>query len=487
MMKTYIWKISITIIIAGLLFSCNQADVKVSPLSETEHPAALLTKLEKAITAAKTTNVNELAPTWFEKANASYNKSKKQLKQGSKLSSILDNIALGNAQILQAEQYAQSSREHLKDIINSRKAAYNAGADRFNDEFSDIEYNFLALTEGVEDNNIKWVTAEKKVVNAKYRDLELRAIKIDAMTEVWQMLRQAKKEDMDDTAPKSYIMAKAKVDSAEAFITRNRYASDEIAQRVRTAKFYIQRLRQITKTSLWLEDMKPENITLWMEKYLHSFSTQLKGTDRRNINFNSQQQGILDDIVYLKENRSASAAELEAQNALINKLNQRIADLKGRSSQERADKERLAAEKKFNELYNKVQGYFSADEAEVYKKGQQLVIRLKAIRFPVGQSVIVSSNYPVLKTVIKSIDTFGNPGVTIEGHTDSTGSAKINKKLSQGRAESVKQYLLANGSLPSGKLRAIGYGSSRPLASNKTATGRAINRRIDVLIKPQMN
>ena len=60
----------------------------------------------------------------------------------------------------------------------------------------------------------------------------------------------------------------------------------------------------------------------------------------------------------------------------------------------------------------------------------------------------------------------------------------VNQRLSQSRAESVKQYFLANGSLPESKLSAVGYGSSRPLASNKTAAGRAVNRRIDVVIKP---
>lgn len=486
-MKNTFWKIVIISFVSSmLLFSCNQTSLNVNPIAGNEHPADLLSKLGKSLAIAKENHVDELSPTWFSKAKASYNKSKNKLKQGGKLSAIMDNIALGNAQLDQAEKYAESSRAHLKDLINSRNAAYKSRANRFKYEFTGLEDKFRNLTEAVEDNNIKKVTSEKKPLSDQYRALELRAIKIDALTEVRQMLRQAKDEDMDETAPKSYIMAKAKVDSADAFITRNRYAVDDINQRVRIAKFYIQRLKNMTQTSLRLEDMEPEDIALWMERYLHSFSVQIKGTDRRDLTFDTQQQGIIDDIIYIKENRTASSAELEAKTALIEKLNQRIADLKGRTSQERADKERLAAEKKFNELYNKVQGYFSADEAEVYKKGQELVIRLKAIQFPVGQSVIVASNYSVLKTVIKSINTFGSPDVVIEGHTDSTGSAKINKRLSQSRAESVKQYLLANGSLPGSKLAAVGYGSTRPLASNKTARGRAINRRIDVLIKPYM-
>ena len=73
----------------------------------------------------------------------------------------------------------------------------------------------------------------------------------------------------------------------------------------------------------------------------------------------------------------------------------------------------------------------------------------------------------------------------IEGHTDSTGSDQVNDHLSQQRAESVRDYLVANKTLAKEKIVAIGYGSRRPLASNETKEGRAINRRIDVLISPK--
>ena len=79
----------------------------------------------------------------------------------------------------------------------------------------------------------------------------------------------------------------------------------------------------------------------------------------------------------------------------------------------------------------------------------------------------------------------GRPAiVTIEGHTDSTGSAQMNQELSQKRAEAVKTYLVANKTLPSTRIRATGYGPSRPLAPETTPEGRAMNRRIDVLITP---
>ena len=100
------------------------------------------------------------------------------------------------------------------------------------------------------------------------------------------------------------------------------------------------------------------------------------------------------------------------------------------------------------------------------------------------KDIIMPKNYELLSIVQKSIRTFGEPDVVIEGHTGSTGSDEVNEHLSQQRAEAVRQYLVANRTLPYDRIVAVGYGSMRPLASNETAEGRAINRRIDVIVKP---
>jgi outer membrane protein OmpA-like peptidoglycan-associated protein len=94
-------------------------------------------------------------------------------------------------------------------------------------------------------------------------------------------------------------------------------------------------------------------------------------------------------------------------------------------------------------------------------------------------------NYQLLSKVQRAINEFENSSVVIEGHTDSTGSKEINSTLSQSRADAVKDYLVANKTLPAGKVVARGYGSEKPLAaSNATPEGRAANRRIDVIVTP---
>jgi outer membrane protein OmpA-like peptidoglycan-associated protein len=466
------------------LLGCSQPALNVKPIAKTENPSALLGTLAGNLSAAKEKRVDLLSPTWFAKAQASYAKAKAQLDQGAELSKILANIANGRAQLAQASGSADKAAKYLASAIKSRDAALAAGADRYKKTFADLEDDFHSLTKAVEEDDLGYVRKKRKVVDSQYRELELRAIKDDHLGEVRRLMQVAASEDMDEAAPKSYLVAQSKLADAEKIIAKDRYDKAAIDKAVGQARFYAQRLHQLAAISKKLEKMTPEAIALWMEGYLAQTNAHLYESDRRNLPFKDQQEVIIAAISTLQRNQSATSSLVQSKDREIEKLKQRIDQLEGRTYQERADKERLEAEKRFNEIYTRVQGYFSADQAEVYKKAQYLVIRLKAMRFPVGQAVVVSSNYPLLTTVRKAIQAFGRPDVVIEGHTDSTGSEALNQKLSRSRAESVRQYLIQNGTLPADKITAKGYGSSRPLASNATARGRAVNRRIDVIIKP---
>ena len=82
---------------------------------------------------------------------------------------------------------------------------------------------------------------------------------------------------------------------------------------------------------------------------------------------------------------------------------------------------------------------------------------------------------------------FPRSELIIEGHTDSHGGDDMNQKLSQERAESVRQYMINAMRIPTYRLIATGYGETHPVASNETEAGRARNRRIDIVIKPNMD
>ena len=77
------------------------------------------------------------------------------------------------------------------------------------------------------------------------------------------------------------------------------------------------------------------------------------------------------------------------------------------------------------------------------------------------------------------LDDYPNVTFRIEGHTDSTGSAELNQRLSQERAQSVMNYLIEKG-IPSERMTSVGYGEDRPIADNNTREGRRTNRRVEI-------
>lgn len=104
---------------------------------------------------------------------------------------------------------------------------------------------------------------------------------------------------------------------------------------------------------------------------------------------------------------------------------------------------------------------------------------LRGVTFETGKSALKPESFTVLDIVAASL--VANPEIRIEiaGHTDSTGSAATNERLSQSRAEAVRAYLASKGVGPD-RMVARGYGPSVPVAPNRTAAGRAQNRRVEL-------
>jgi outer membrane protein OmpA-like peptidoglycan-associated protein len=461
-----------------ILLACTGPQLEVEPISKTESPQELINKLDNDIALARKNQINVLAPTWFERAESSLNAAKKGLEKGDQLSEILDNIATGKAQLRRAEEIAKVSKTTLPRAIQARTMARNAGATNLGEDYADAEDRFIGLTRAIEDNNLNYAQRNQSRVVERFRVLELQAIKIRTIGEVRRLIQSAEKQGMQKMAPQSYALAEKKLAEADAFITQNPYQKEKMHKMAAEALFMAQRLHIVARQSEKLEDMKPEQIALWVEGVMYQTSEKLGAPDMRNQPFDKQLENILATV-------AAQHADHEFMVENSRRLQQRLASLEGQTRKEHQEKERLLAEKRFNVKLSNVQHYFRPNEAEVYKKENQVIIRLKAMQFPVGQSVIMPENYGLLSKVQRAIRTFGEPDVIIGGHTDSTGSEDLNEHLSQQRADAVRQYFVANGTLPYEKIIAVGYGSLRPLASNATESGRAMNRRIDIVITPE--
>lgn len=486
---------------------CGGTQLQVESIPASENPSEQIDRLFRAVDEARKNHVDVLAPTWFARAEASLDEATKLRNRGDDIAQILQSVAEGLAQVKKAEEVSKVATSALPNAIKARDDARTAGATSFEKDYGKTEAKFLELARAIEKNDLKWATENEASVVEEFRALELRAIKHQALSGVQGMIQLAKSDGAAKMAPRTLALAEQKVAEADAFVTRHRYEKEGIEEKVQDAKFAANRLLQVLQMSKRLEEMKPEDTALWTEDLVADISTTVSSEDWRDQSLSVQADRTKVAIVALQQdNRSlverlaAKETELveqeKAQQAQLSErerairaereqLEQQIAALQGRTQAEREERARLEAEREFLELYDQVSTYFDPSEAEVYKEKNQLLIRLKAMKFPVGQHVITQSNFALLAKVQRAIRTFGNPKVVVEGHTDSTGSDVTNERLSRLRAEEVREYFVANGTIAQDRITSVGYGATRPLAPNTSADGRAMNRRIDILIQPQ--
>jgi outer membrane protein OmpA-like peptidoglycan-associated protein len=120
----------------------------------------------------------------------------------------------------------------------------------------------------------------------------------------------------------------------------------------------------------------------------------------------------------------------------------------------------------------------------VTRSGDNIILNMPGnVTFKTNSDDINASFYQVLNSVALVLKEFDKTVVDVAGHADSTGPDDKNMELSQRRAGSVSTYLSSQG-INAQRLIAVGYGETRPIASNDTVEGRAQNRRVEITLLP---
>jgi outer membrane protein OmpA-like peptidoglycan-associated protein len=172
--------------------------------------------------------------------------------------------------------------------------------------------------------------------------------------------------------------------------------------------------------------------------------------------------------------------QLDALDATKNQAEKTAAELEQeRKARAEAEKGKAEAEKKLSIAMASL-----TEIAKVKEESRGVVITLSgSVLFATGKSMLLPIAQQRLAEVAKALKDQGFKSLLVEGHTDAQGSADKNMVLSQQRADSVRMDLISHG-IPSDKIRAQGIGSTRPVADNSTAEGRANNRRVEIIVEP---
>ena len=132
----------------------------------------------------------------------------------------------------------------------------------------------------------------------------------------------------------------------------------------------------------------------------------------------------------------------------------------------------------------KLHDQLSGTGVTVMRVGEIIVLSMPgSATFASGSGDVESKFYPVLDSVVIVLDEFDQTYIDIIGHTDSKGSKEYNQGLSEKRAHSVADYLESR-AIISERVAAGGMGEADPVASNDTRKGRAMNRRVEITLKP---
>lgn len=132
------------------------------------------------------------------------------------------------------------------------------------------------------------------------------------------------------------------------------------------------------------------------------------------------------------------------------------------------------------QLREKLQG----SGVQVARDGDNIQLIMPGnITFATGKSDIRTDFHSVLDSVVEVLKEFKKTRIKVSGHTDNTGGADLNQRLSEDRAASVKNYLVSGG-VASGRVNSVGYSYRYPIASNSTPQGRESNRRVELQLEP---
>ncbi len=447
-------------------------------------------ELSQGMNKAQAEQVHFLSPTAFAEARKNLDSAKEDLQKGRDVKGISKQLNRAEQELKAALDNAAEARKQLPHVIQAREDAIAAAAPAYaQDQYEDAEKQFTTAMREIESDDLNGAIKRGKIAEEKFRDAELTAIKASIIDKVLALLEEAKDKKAEKFSPIGFNKAQTLIAEAEEILNTNRNKQATAREKAEEAEYearhaiYISELVQKNRK----DDENWEGLILSYENEIRKVAQEFNIHPEFDSGIAEPVKQIHLAVSALKQDKRDLSAELTEKNTEIDQLRKELASLEGELSETREQeaglKRKLEAEKRKEERIKRVEDLFKPGEAIVLREGQNLVLRLVGLSFRSGKSEIEAQYFGLLSKVQRAIREFSNAKIVIEGHTDSRGHDVANLKLSQERAEAVESYLVANMGLDENKITSVGFGKSKPVASNETEAGRSKNRRIDLVLE----
>jgi outer membrane protein OmpA-like peptidoglycan-associated protein len=475
------------------ILACLVAVLAEPAFAQQDLRATLFVEADGALEQARGANAELLAPATFARGMEAYSAAESDLERGRNIERIRDGLETAARAFTDARQAAEIANVTLAAVIKTRADATNADAATFAAElWTEASESFDTAARRLETGDIRGARGRADEAEALFRDAELTAIKAQYLSQTRALLAEAEQARVPRLAPRTYEKARSLLAEAERELSENRYDTDlprSLAQQANyEARHAIYLAGLITR--IGDQDQTLEDLILSYEQPLTDISAAADIAAQLDKGIEPVVTELVAYIEGLREQAAQAERDLTDTRARVGELEEEIRDLDqrlGGVSQERvALVQRLEAEARIREQFASIENIFQRDEARVSREGNRMIIRLVGLTFQSGQDVVRPAYRTLLEKLKQAAEVFPRSQITIEGHTDSYGGDENNLALSRRRAESVSAFLTTELGVPAFRISSVGYGETQPIANNDTAQGRERNRRIDVIIEPQL-
>lgn len=461
--------------------------------AQSELRDTFFSEADAALQAADAVNAKLLAPRSYERGQDAYKDGEEGLRRGRNIEYVRNKTAEATEHFNKAAEAAKLARTVLSQVMKSRQDAANARAPALAPEvWEKAQREFADAIRYLERGDLRRAKRQDIEATSLYRDAELIAIKTQYLSETRQLLEQADRARVDRYAPVTLGRAQKLLADAERELNENRYDTDlprSLAQQANYEARHAIHLSEVVR-KVRDKDLSVEGLVLQWEKPLQDIASAADVVPRMATGPEELTKTLVDYIETLRADRQRLEQQNEEASMRLAEMEEEIRALDerlgGATAERAALVQRLEAQARIKAQFEQVEKLFTRDEARVFREGDTIILRLVGLSFDSGRSEIGRESFELLGKVEKAIDLFPRSEIIIEGHTDSYGGDESNQQLSQARAEAVQQYMINAMRIPSYRLIATGYGETNPVANNETASGRARNRRIDIVIKPNL-